>query len=97
MVKSILQPMNKNFTLNDLILLAYNETGEKETVDILEAINNDDNLFEEYLSLLEEKKLLDQLQQEPSESTISNILNYSRALNVFALKPAVNTAFIIVN
>jgi hypothetical protein len=97
MVKSILQPMNKTFTPNDLILLAYNETGNKKTGEIIEALNKDEELLDEYHSILNVRNILDDLYQEPAEPTISTILNYSKALNVFKLKPAVNTVFFIVN
>jgi len=97
MVKSILEPMNKTFTPDDLILLAYNETGNKKTGDIIEALNKDEELLDEYHSILNIQNILDDLHQEPAESTISTILNYSKALNVFTLKPAVNTGIFIVN
>ncbi|MFA4852359.1 MAG: hypothetical protein WC868_02240 [Bacteroidales bacterium] len=89
--------MNKNYTFNDLIFLAYNETDEKNAVKIRKALNNNEELRNEYQSILNAQNILDKLQQEPSEKTISNILGYSKALNVFTLKPDVNTGFFIVN
>jgi hypothetical protein len=89
--------MNRKTTLDDLILLSYNETDKVKSVEIIESINNDEELYEEYNSLLNVKSTLDSLYQEPAESTINNIMNYSKALNVFNLKPAVNTRFVVVN
>ena len=89
--------MNKTYTLDDLILLSYNETGNEKTGEIKEALNKDEELLDEYHFILNIRDILDDLYQEPAESTISTILNYSKALNVFKLKPAVNTGFFIVN
>ena len=97
MVKSILEPMNKNFTFDDLILLAYNETGDEKPNEIIKAFANNEDFLDEYQSIIEIKQKLDTIQEEPSESIINNILNYSKALNVFKLKPAVNTGIFIVN
>jgi len=97
MVKSILEPMNKNFTFDDLILLAYNETGDEKPNEIIKAFANNEDFLDEYQSIIEIKQKLDTIQEEPSESIINNILNYSKALNVFKLKPDVNTGFFIVN
>jgi hypothetical protein len=89
--------MKKTFTLDDLILFAYNETGEEISAEIIEAFSEDKELLDEYNSIVEVQSALDLKHPGPSEQTISNILNYSRALNVFKLKPAVNTCFVVVN
>ena len=89
--------MNKNFTFDDLILLAYNETGNKKSREIIKAFANNEEFLDEYNSIVEIKHKLDNIQEEPSESIINNILNYSKALNVFKLKPAVNTGIFIMN
>ena len=89
--------MNINFTLDNLILFAYNETETKENKEILDALNTDNDMLDDYLSVLACKTTLDNLQKDPSEQSVNNIFNYSRALNVFNLKPDVNSAFVIVN
>ena len=89
--------MNKNFTFDDLILLAYNETGDEKFQEIIKAFANNEEFLDEYNSIIEIKQKLDIIQEEPSESIINNILNYSKALNVFKLKPDVNTGIFIVN
>jgi hypothetical protein len=90
-------PMNRNFTLDDLILLAYNETGDEQIDGIVEALNLNEEFLDEYLSIATIQQELDKIREEPSESTINNILNYSKAVNVFKLLPAVNTGIFIVN
>jgi len=89
--------MNKTYTPEELILFAYNETGDKKSRKIIEALGNDEALREEYNSIISVQTALNSMQRVPSEQTINYILNYSRALNVFKLKPAVNTCFVVVN
>jgi len=90
-------PMNRNFTLDDLILLAYNETGDEQIDGIVEALNSNEEFLDEYLSIATIQQELDRIREEPSETTINNILNYSKAVNVFKLLPAVNTGIFVVN
>jgi len=89
--------MNRNFTLDDLILLAYNETGDEQIDGIVEALNSNEEFLDEYLSIATIQQELDRIREEPSETTINNILNYSKAVNVFKLLPAVNTGIFVVN
>ena len=89
--------MNKIFTSDDLILFAYNETGKEKTNEITQALDEDKELREEYNSITGVKQELDSVKELPSRSVIDNILNYSKALNVFKLTPAVETGIFIVN
>jgi len=89
--------MNKIFTSDDLILFAYNETGKEKTDEITKALNEDEKLREEYKAITGVKQQLDSVKESPSRKVIENILNYSKALNVFKLKPAVETGIFIVN
>jgi hypothetical protein len=89
--------MNKIFTSDDLILFAYNETGKEKTNEITQALDEDKELREEYNSIAGVKQELDSVKESPSRRVIDNILNYSKALNVFKLKPAVETGIFIVN
>jgi len=90
-------PMNRTCTLDDLILLAYNETCDEQIEGIVEALNSNEEFLDEYLSIAAIQQSLDTIREEPSETTINNILNYSKAVNVFKLLPAVNTGIFIVN
>jgi len=89
--------MKKTFTFNDLILLAYNETDDKSTEQILDAIAENEELLETYLSVIEMQSKLDEILEEPSDNICNNILNYSKVLDVFILNPDVNIAFIVAN
>lgn len=89
--------MKKTFILDDLILFAYNETGNKKTSEIIKALGEDEKLHEEYEAILGVQHQLESIKESPSRNVINNILNYSRALNVFKLKPAVETGIFIVN
>jgi hypothetical protein len=89
--------MKKTFTSDDLILFAYNETGKEKTDEITQALNEDEKLREEYKAISNVQHQLDSVKESPSRNVIDNILNYSKALNVFKLKPAVETGIFIVN
>ena len=77
--------MKKTFTINDLILFAYNELDEQEIKDISKAIEEDDCLKKIYNSFSKSKKLLDNYLEKPSDSVTNNILNLSKSLSI--LKP----------
>jgi hypothetical protein len=89
--------MHKTFTLDDLILFAYNETGNEKSAEIIKALGEDEEFLEEYESIIDVQHQLDSIKETPSRNVIDNILNYSKALNVFKLKPPVETGFAIVN
>ena len=73
--------MNRIFT-NDLLRLAYHETNSSETLNIIEAIENDWETKETYQSLTRMQKSLNSLQRNPSDASIDFILNYSRRQKV---------------
>lgn len=89
--------MNKTFTFNRLILLAYNETSKSETEEICHSLSDDEEMLEEYLSIQSIKKDLDQLFYDPSDEIISGLINYSNALEVFKVNPDVKTVSFIKN
>jgi hypothetical protein len=89
--------MQKTFTLENLIQFSYNETGDQESLEIIEALNENEEFLDEYLSLQDVKDSLDSIQEDPSENTIRNILNYSKALNVFNFRSSAEPGLVIVN
>jgi hypothetical protein len=89
--------MNKTFTFDHLLLLAYNETSKTETEEICQFLSEDEEMLEEYLTLQSTKDNLDQLFYDPSDDIISGLINYSNALEVFRVKPDVETVMIIKN
>lgn len=74
--------MIKTFTRDDVIRYVYNETSEKETKEIENALLCDvrlQNMHKEVISL---KKQLDGTFKQPSDKVRQNILNYSKSLNL---------------
>ena len=66
-----------NFTQEDLLLYLYNETSQKQTVEIKAALETDWSLREKFEELILAQKNLETLQMSPSQQTIDNILNYA--------------------
>ena len=73
--------MIKTFTHDDVIRLAYQETNEKETSEIQTALLCDPDLMDFYKRIVRSKSMLDEVEKEPSEYSVNNILNYARAMN----------------
>ena len=71
--------MIKTFTPNDVIRYFYNETSEEENEAIAKALIINADLLEVYMNLKQSAEKLDELQKEPSEYVINNILNYSKS------------------
>jgi hypothetical protein len=72
--------MQKNFTTDDLIRYAYNETMITDTVLIQQAIDDHIELEETYIGIVSTMRTLDGLMVNPSEKSILTILNYSKSL-----------------
>ena len=77
--------MEKTVTLETLIAFAYNETEALETVNVVEAIDNDEEVAEEYEVILATKDVLDNSSMEPSLKALDTIFSYSRAKSVMHL------------
>ncbi len=73
--------MNQIFT-NDLLRLAYQETNLSETLNLVEAIENDCEKKQSFQSLMGMKKSLDSLKYTPSDASIDFILSYSQRQKV---------------
>jgi hypothetical protein len=89
--------MNKTHTLDQLILLAYNEKGTEPPDELLDALIHDEELSEDYVTIQRLKTFLDKAFVEPKENTICNIMNYSKALQVIPVQSAPETGFLIRN
>ncbi|HQQ97261.1 MAG TPA: hypothetical protein PLX35_08355 [Cyclobacteriaceae bacterium] len=74
--------MTKTFTQNDLIRFIYQETTEEEAREINRVLTFDRELQLLYRELMLTKTDLDKARLEPSASTVANILNYARGLEV---------------
>ena len=73
--------MNPNFT-NNLLRLAYLETNTLETLQLVERIENDAEVKDEFSKLSEIKNELNKLQYDPNDDSIEFILKYSRKRNL---------------
>ncbi|HMR42288.1 MAG TPA: hypothetical protein PKC40_00575 [Saprospiraceae bacterium] len=69
--------MKQNFTPNDLLRFLYKETSLSETVALKEAIEENDNLHDEYQALLKAYHTLPKVKFRPTPDAVRNILNYS--------------------
>jgi hypothetical protein len=70
--------MDKTVTLENLIAFAYNETEILDTINIVEAIDCDDEIAEEYEVILATKEVLDGSLMEPSLKALDKIFLYSK-------------------
>lgn len=87
--------MYRSFTLNDLILFAYTEADNAECENYRNVIREDKDLSKEYKTICRIKRYFSSNKVGPSESTIKNILNYSKALSVNATKQAGNFSLLL--
>lgn len=86
--------MKKTFTPNDLILYTYNETSEADKKELKQAIEKDSFLKKQFMSFRKTKKLLDNSEIPPCNNVISNILAFSKALNIVKLNGFRNVEYI---
>ena len=70
--------MKQKFTPNDLIRFIYKETTPAEMLDIMDALNEDYCLAEEYEILLETYQQLPKARLQPSFASLQNILLHSQ-------------------
>lgn len=70
--------MDKTVTLENLIAFAYNETEILDTVNVVEAIDCDEEIAEEYEVILATKEVLVNGSMEPSLKAIDKIFLYSK-------------------
>ena len=78
--------MTKTFTQNDLIRFIYKETSPGETKEIRKALLFDNELLEQFKELKEVVFKLDILEESPSQKILSNIIEYSKTLNLHPVK-----------
>ena len=74
--------MGKKITLKDLILYSYNESAKKSCKGIDNSLNGDENLTNDYDSLVNVKKTLNNFELSPRKQVLKNIINYSKALYI---------------
>jgi len=71
--------MTKSFTQSDLIKYIYQEMTEEENETLMQAVQEDQLLMQEYIDLLSTVEKLDQLLLEPSDSIVCAIKKRARS------------------
>jgi tetrahydromethanopterin S-methyltransferase subunit H len=71
--------MTKSFTTNDLIRYIYQEMEEEENDQLVQILQSDQQLMQEYIDLLSTIGKLDLLLTEPSDSIINAIKKKARS------------------
>ncbi|MFN8429148.1 MAG: hypothetical protein U0V04_04150 [Spirosomataceae bacterium] len=66
-------------TQNEILRYIYGETSSSENVFIVQSILSDNELLDYYLDCLELKEDMDKISLSPKESTIQNIMNFSKS------------------
>lgn len=74
--------MTKTFTQNEIIRYIYNETSDEENAAIESALLCDKGLLESYKELSLMKRRLQRVLLNPEDRVISNVLAYSKSLNI---------------
>ena len=65
--------MTKSFTPNDLLRYIYQEMPEVEQELLMQALQSDDALMQEYVELLSTVEFLEQVRLQPSEKVVNAI------------------------
>jgi len=68
--------MNQNYTREELILYAYNETELSDSVRIQNAIDSDPLVNSEYKELHETLNSLDRILLEPDDKVMSRLMEF---------------------
>jgi len=71
--------MTKSFTTNDLIRYIYQEMEEEENDQLVQILQDDQQLMQEYIDLLSTIEKLDIVLMEPSDSIINAIKKKARS------------------
>ncbi|WP_339923851.1 hypothetical protein [uncultured Cyclobacterium sp.] len=71
--------MTKSFTTNDLIRYIYQEMEEEENDQLVQLLQDDQQLMQEYINLLSTIEKLDIVLIEPSDSIINAIKKKARS------------------
>lgn len=74
--------MNKTLTFSDLIYLAYDNPNYIADDELRHAIEDDIYMRKELEMIEDAQELLEGIEFEPSETSVNNILNYSKSLVV---------------
>ncbi len=74
--------MTQKLCLNDLLVkYIYNDCSEVEIDEIREAVLTDDQAAEQLVQLLGTREALNKITYTPKNSTVKNILDYSKGIS----------------
>ena len=71
--------MNQNYTAEDLLLYAYNETELRDSVRIQHSIDSDPLIESEYREIVESVNSLDKIMLEPDTKAMSRLMEFIAA------------------
>ena len=71
--------MIQTSTYDDVIRYVYEETSEEENLTIEDALMSEPELMTQFLETLELRALMNKIERQPRESSIQNILSFSRS------------------
>jgi hypothetical protein len=71
--------MNQNYTTEDLILYAYNETELRDSVRIQHSIDSDPLVEGEYKEIITAVKSLDRIMLEPDAKVMNRLMEFISA------------------
>ncbi len=71
--------MIKQFTPNDLVRYIYQEMSEGESELLMQALQQDESLMQEYLEMLSTIEKLDQLTLQPSDKVVQAIYKKAKS------------------
>jgi hypothetical protein len=75
--------MTKSFTPNDLVRYIYQEMSEEENESLVQALQENEFLMQEYIDMLSTLDQLNELRMSPSENTLKAVM---RAASHFKLE-----------
>ena len=76
------KPMHKTFTINDLLLLAYNDPKLEDKEELEAEITFCETLSDKAEQILELKNKLDNLYESAPLNSVNALLNFSKSLKV---------------
>ncbi len=71
--------MTKRFTPNDLVRYIYQEMTEVEQDLLMQALQSDESLMQEYVEMLSTIEQMDEIQLQPSEKVVNAIKSMAKS------------------
>lgn len=78
--------MTKTFTQDDVVRYLYDDIPQTDRQEFEKALICDSELLDLFHELRATKRQLDNVQKEPGNHVVKNILDYSKTLNLHSVK-----------